>query len=172
MINILKRTIGSLMISNGIAMLRGLPKFETIIASSDKFKNALNKVGVKLNYTELDVNYAFTSYDNWQEIIRCLYDNIVKFFKWEAETFDCDNRAELMSALCSAIFGVALGRVYCEIYDLNGELKYLHWANLIVDRDNNAYLLDVDNGGLCQKITSNNVVMGIVRYKLITLRIG
>lgn len=173
MINKLKRIIAGLQITMGIQSLKDLPTFEVQKEGGGKIGSAINNLKLGLANTQLDMTYAYTSWDNWQEIIDILYGRIIKNFKWTAEYFDCDNRAMLFSSLCSVCFNInTCGQVYCEVYDDKGVFKYLHWANIIVDKEGNLYLLDCDNQGRFTKITSSNIILGSFKYKLISLRIG
>jgi len=129
--------------------------------------------GIKLYGIEADYQYTTTDWDNWQEILDKVY-SILRENPWTAEVADCDNRAEFTSALISIIYHLnTCGKCYCEVSYLNGiKGTYLHWCNIIVDKDKNLYLCDMDNQGIKQKITSNIVIIGNVRYVLKSYRIG
>lgn len=169
-ISALSRVLGSLMITNGVFTLKkNQSEFEIKQGYFQDILSAVKPFG--LDTLNLDNTYYFTSYENWQTIIDLLYNKIIVYFKWEAEKFDCDNRAMLFSALASLIFGLnSVGQVYCEVKTPTN--KYLHWANIFVDKNNICYLFDIDNGGRCQKITGKNMIMGSANYSLISLRIG
>jgi hypothetical protein len=169
-ISALSRILYSLMITNGIAGLRkNQSEFEVKQGYFQDVLLAIKPFGI--DTLNLDNTYYFTTFENWKTIIELLYNKIIIYFKWEAEKFDCDNRAMLFSALASVIFKLnTVGQVYCEVKTPNG--GYLHWANIIIDKDNIAYLLDLDNGGRYQKITGNKMVMGNATYTLKSLRIG
>lgn len=129
--------------------------------------------GMKLYGTELDMQYYTTDWDNWSEILDRVY-SILGDNKWTEDKADCDNRAEFVSALISIVYNLnTCGRVFCEVSNPdNGTLKYLHWCNLIIDKDSSIYLFDADNGGLKQKIYSTNIIMGGNKYNLKSFRIG
>ena len=168
----LQRTIGGLFIQLGVQQLRNAQTDFTVATSNaDKILSVARKLGIQS--TELDFSYRYTSWDNWLKIIDVL-NPILKSFKWEAQVFDCDNRAELVSSLCALIFRInTCARVYCEVLDATtGVSKYLHWCNIIVDTNGSSYLWDVDQNGMTQKITTNNTIMGVNKYKLISMRIG
>jgi len=169
-INTINRTIGQLMLRVGIMKLRDAQS-DFISVSSDNIKliKAITQLGIDV--VPLDDNFWFTSWDNWRKIIDVL-NPIAQQFNWEAERFDCDNRANLMTALTSLIFRVnSCTGLYCDVYDAKtGAYKYRHYANLIVDIDDNVYLWDVDQGGLTQKITTKEVVMGVNKYILLNAR--
>ena len=168
-INALQRTVGVLTTAIGLAQLRKcVTEYER-----DKLPQPLEALikPLGVNATELDFLFLTTSYDNWSQIIDVLY-GIVKNFPWEAEVFDCDDRSALMTSLCSLIFrlNTCMG-AYCQVSNATtGDLKYLHWCNIIVDKDGNLRLFDVDNGGLNQKIFGNDVIMGNCKYHFISLR--
>lgn len=167
-IKYLSGVVNALMITNGIASLK---KNHSDFAKTTGTFSDLNKIRqFGIDVLPLDNTYYFTSLDNWRTIIDYLYNRIIAFFPWKADSFDCDNRAMLMSSLVSLIFNLnSMGQVYCEV--ITPTQKYLHWANIFSDGDN-FYLLDVDFRGKYTKITSNPVIIDNVKYKLITLRIG
>lgn len=169
----INRKLGQLYLSLGVQQIREhLNDFAPETAKDETgFTIPLSKIDLNMPTTPLDEKFYYVSLSNWEKIIEVL-NPIAKLFPWERERFDCDNRAFLMSSLCSLIFRInTCGVVYCEVYDATtGALKYKHYANLISD-GTNLYLWDVDAGGLYQKINSNPVVMGNNRYKLISLRI-
>jgi len=112
--------------------------------------------GIKLYGTELDVDYYTTDWDNWTEILDKVY-SILQDNPWTAEKFDCDNRAEFTSSLISMIYNLnTCARVYCEVSRASdGVAKYLHWCNVVIDKNKDLYIVDMDYGGKRQKITSN-----------------
>jgi hypothetical protein len=166
--NKIKQAIGFLTLRVGIKQLKeilwDIPKTQIQVLPI--------LAGVKLYGTELDMTYNTTDWDNWSEILDKVY-SILGENTWTAEVADCDNRAEFTSALISIIYHLnTCARVYCEVKNTTSNGTYLHWCNLVIDKDKNIYLVDMDNGGLKQKITSPNVVMGNCSYKLISYRIG
>lgn len=171
-INKIKRAIGQLTFRVGTMQIN-----EAISDFSDKegtavdVVNAVGKLGITL--VPDDNKYYFMSWENWQKVIETI-NPINEQFKWLYERHDCDNRAKLTSQLVSLFFDVnTCGEIYCQVYDAKtGEFKYAHKANMIVDDADNVYLWDADNGGMAQKITTNNCVMGNLKYKLITLAMG
>jgi len=169
-INNLKRSIGTLMIKAGMMQVRDAVDFEKKQILSRVIDTSCKNFGITPN--ELDGFYQTTSWDNWKKIIDILY-TIIKDFKWKAETADCDNRSALMTSLCSMLFDLnTCSQCYCEVYDATTNvLKYLHWCNVVIDDNGNLFLFDVDQSGLTQKITSNNLVMGVNKYHLLQLRI-
>ncbi len=171
-INGLKRTIGVLTASLGLKqIINASSEFSTTNGNWSKLNEALKKSNLQIPLDNLDSDYYFTSWENWEKIIDVLW-GIMKNFNWVAEKFDCDQRSAFTTSLAGLLFGLnTCCGVFCEVYDANtGILKYLHWANIIIDKDNNCYLFDVDYGGMKQKITGNNMVMGANKYKFIRLR--
>jgi hypothetical protein len=170
-INKIKRSIGTLMTTAGLMQIRqAINDLATEEIYVSKIKESCNKLGIGVN--ELDFTFRTTSWQTWEQIIPILY-GIIKEFKWESDIFDCDDRASFMTSLCSLLFRVnTLASAYCEVYDATtGKLKYLHWANVVIDRDAQLYLLDVDQSGMIQKITSNNLIMGVNKYHILQLRL-
>jgi hypothetical protein len=160
----------------GIMYLRlGIKTIKDIIYDIPKTPIAVLPVlsGIKLYGTELDYQYTTTDWEHWNEILDKVY-SILGENPWTAEVADCDNRAEFTSALISIMYHLnTCGKVYCEVSYLDGKKgDYLHYANIIVDKDKNVYLFDIDNWGARQKITSNIVIAGNVRYTLKSYRIG
>lgn len=168
-INSLSRTLGALQIVSGIKTIQKASNdFKKSVVNFSKISQIVKPFGIVP--LEIDISYAVTSWDNLQIMLDTV-NGVIKWFPWIAEFFDCDNRAELTSALISVIFNInSVGRVYCEV--TTPTQKYLHWANIAIDDAGNAYLSDADNKFLRTKITSNNLTMGIAKYNLQTLRIG
>ena len=164
-ISAIKRQIGTLLIVAGIKQLQQ-DNFTTIDTSNNKVYQALKNIGISLNFSPKDIKYRYTSWENWEKIIGVI-NGIVKHFPWIADVFDCDNRADLASALNSVIYNLnTCGKVYCEVFDAeSGKSRYLHWANMIVDTDDVVHLWDLDNYGKYQKITSAMPVMGVNKYQ-------
>ncbi len=171
-INPIARSFGTSLIKSGISVLRSTAsEFTPVVYGIRILNDALDKAGIKIPVIGLDYNYYYTSWDNWKKIIDVLY-GVIKDFKWESESRDCDNRSNLMTSLCSILFGLnTCAGLYCEVYDLNGNLLYLHWANLIITNGGQLWLFDVDNKGQTSIITSGNIVIGDKRYKLLSIRI-
>lgn len=170
-INQLKRTLGTLYTSVGLKQISNasddIPLTQIPLSL---IYPAINKLGI--TSTEMDTAYYTTTWDNWEKILETVW-GIVKNFKWTAEKFDCDNRAAFVTVLCGLLFGAnTCASVYCKREHI-GEAGYdgMHWCNLIIDKDGNTYLFDVDNWGMRQKITSNNVVMGTEKYIMSNARI-
>ena len=169
-VNNIKRAIGQLTFRVSIMQLRdAISDFTDSQAGIEKIQNAVKDLGVSV--TPLDDKYYFTSWDNWQKIIAVI-NPIVQQFEWVSERFDCDNRANLVCSLISLIFEInTCAGLYCDVFDAKtGDYKYRHYANLIVDKDDNVWLWDVDNGGQYTKITSNNPILGSLKYNLMSIR--
>ncbi len=159
------------------------------VAGINGLRNSYNNLGyIKKDYTFLDgcvkdvvdvftgnedYNYYFTSWENWQEMLDTIW-GIVKNFNWEQERFDCDNRAHLVSALCSFIYRInTCGRVYCEVKNINNGNINRHYANLIVDNLGDVYLFDVDNfGNRIQLEKDKSVTMGFWNYTFFQVFFG
>lgn len=170
-INSIRRAIGQLGIQVGVSQIReAQSEFSTTLAGIEKIQGAVKNFGISVS--QADTSYYFTSRDNWRKIIDVL-NPIAKNFVWEAERFDCDNRAFLMSSLVSLLFRINTCTVlYCDVFDATtGRYKYTHYCNLIIDDVGNCYLWDVDYGGMTQKITSNPCVMGVNKYQLFNIRV-
>ena len=164
-INALRRTLGQLYIRLGASQVKqAISDFTSTEGTFQQFTDALLKV-FNTPISQLDSNYYFTSWDNWQKIIAVI-NPILQNFPWESDRFDCDKRSMLVIGLVALLFDINTVRpFYCEVHDATtGALKYLHYANIIVDDAGNCYLWDVDYGGLFQKITSSPVIMGINKY--------
>jgi hypothetical protein len=170
-INKIKRAIGQLTFRVSIMQLKeAQSEFSVEEGTIDKIREAVKNIGISVS--ELDEKYYFTSFDNWLKIIETL-NPIVEQFVWKAEKFDCDNRANLICSLCSLIFEInTVAGVFCDVYEAGtNKFLYRHYANLIIDKDNNVYLWDVDNKGQYTKITKNNPVIGNLRYNLMSIRV-
>ena len=120
-----------------------------------------------------DYNYYFTSWENWQEMLDTIW-GIVKNFNWEEERFDCENRAMLVSALCSLIYRInTCSRIYCEVRNINNGQISRHYANLIVVEDGGVYLFDCDNGGRRIKLEKGKpIIMSAWEYTFFSTTFG
>lgn len=169
-INQVKRKLGSTFTSLGIAYTRDALSDIPVVEKNQAFiKNALLNYGMAINF--LDETYYTTSFANWQKIIEVL-NPIAKSFVWTKEKFDCDNRAMLMSSLIPVMYGLTMcSPCYCDVYNATtGAHIAWHYNNLIIDDAGQVYLWDVDQNGICQKITNNKPVMGNWRYNLSNIR--
>ena len=169
-INSIKRQIGTLMAVAGFKQVKqARSEFDIVNLQNGEIQTAGKVLGIYTNY--LDFKYFFTSWENWEKILDVVW-GILKHFKWMKEVFDCDQRAAFMTVISGMLFGVnTCTTVYCKVSDaVTGVFRYDHTANIIIDRDKNLYLFDADNHGMRQKITSNNVVMGKVKYEFLSIR--
>ena len=165
------RTIGVLTTAIGLQRLRNdFSTVEKTTITSKTILDTCNKLGISAN--ELDVNYYTTTFENWQIITSTLYA-IVKNFPWTADTFDCDNRAGFVQHLCALITGLnTCSDAFCKITNIVSGATDMHHPNLIIDNLGNAYIFDVDNGGVFQKITANGFIANNWKYNLQGIRIG
>jgi hypothetical protein len=165
-INWIKQLLAIKSIELGVAQIRQNADISTKKDGSAILTTAMALIPPVL----LDSIYYYTSYANWQTIINLLND-ITKIFPWEAERFDCDKRANLVACLCSLLFKLnTCGTIYCEIFSLTGTEKYYHYINFIVDDQGVPYIWDADNGGLVQKLTGQDMVMGQTKYHFLSSR--
>ena len=163
-INGIKRLLGIKFIELGVAQIRAASTLPVEPKSDNSlFLKAAEALGVPLNAT--DIAYYYTSWDNWQQIINLL-NPIAQAFPWEAGKYDCNNRSALMTSLSSLLFEInTCGTTNCEVYDAKtGAFKYGHYANMICDDQGILYLWDVDQGGMFQKVTGNDMIMGVNKY--------
>ena len=167
-INALKRAVGQLTMQMGIFQVReSISDFTYTEGDFERFKKPM----LGLPVTQLDLKYYFTSWENWQKVIATI-NPILKQFNWKAESFDCDKRAFLVTALTALFFDINTVRpMYCSVYRVSdGQFAYDHYANVIVDLDGNAWLWDVDENGLFTKITSTTPIINNKKYVLKTVK--
>jgi hypothetical protein len=76
-----------------------------------------------------------------------------------------------MASLASLFFRInTCNTVYCDVFDAStGKYKYTHYCNIITDDADNCYIWDIDYGGKWQKITSNPIVMGALKYQIYSI---
>lgn len=163
-INKIKRAIGQLWLQVGTKQIRdSISDFTDTEGDFNRFKKPL----LGLPVTQLDEKYYFVSFDNWLKVIETI-NPILKSFPWVSERFDCDDRALLVTALTSLLFEINTVRpVYCDVYRVgDGQFAFAHYANVIVDNADNAYLWDVDEGGAYTKITSTTPIINNKKYIL------
>lgn len=162
--------LGSKFIQLGIAQTKdAISDIERKEKDQQFVKKSLVNFGLSITF--LDDSYFTTSFDSWKEIIDVM-NPIAEAFKWTKESFDCDNRAMLVSSLIPVMYGLTLCcPCYCRVFNAHTgkEIGY-HYNNLIIDDAGNVYLWDLDNYGLVQKITNNTPVMGNWKYNLISIR--
>ena len=171
-INSIKKLLAIKFIELGVQQVR---EVDTDISTKNDNSNLLVSSLAKLDGTLspilLDNTYYYTSQDNWNIIIPLLID-ITNVFPWEAERFDCDKRASLIAALIPALFRInTCCTAYCKVSEANtNDFKYLHYIISWVDDGGNVWVCDQDQGGITQKITTNDFVMGIGKYHLNSIR--
>ena len=170
-INSVKRWLAIKFIELGVEQIRTIDQdLSTKNDTSALLVSSAVRIDPMLSPVLLDSTYYYTSFANWQVIIPLL-TNITSTFQWESERFDCDKRANLIASMVALIFRLnTCMTVYCQVFDLKGVPLYYHYANIVVDDNGIAYLWDLDNGGMYQKITGNDMVMGQVRYHFISTR--
>jgi hypothetical protein len=163
-INNIKRAVGQLTFRIGTMQIRNaINDFTSTEGGFDRFIKPL----LGLPVTQMDTKYFFTSFENWEKIIATI-NPILEQFNWKAESFDCDKRAFLITALVALFFDINTVRpVYCDVYRVgDGQFAFTHYANIIVDSNGTAWLWDADEFGKITKITSQNPVIGNKRYYL------
>lgn len=165
-INILARTIGTELIKRGISIIRNGNDFNPVPGDLRIINDAFDKIEIPISVD--DIGFMFTNWNNWQEIIKII-NIIIRYFPWQEEVGDCDDRSAFACELTVFCFKLnTIGRIYCEV-KTNGK-TFLHKANVIVCPDGQLYLWDIDNGGMTAKITSKNIVIGNWNYSLISAR--
>jgi hypothetical protein len=88
------------------------------------------------------------------------------------DVFDCDNRARAMNALISLTALSNCGSdCYCKVTNVDTGANDLHHCLVLIDKDANLYVYDVDNNGLNQQITSDEFVMGKWEYDLSSITV-
>jgi hypothetical protein len=171
-INAVKRKLGTLMSILGFKYIKEAQnEFQRTKFHINQIQQFFNTNGITLPVNNLDVDYFTTSWDNWQKILDTIYP-ILQEFKWTRETGDCDNRANFMTTTAGILFDVnTCTEIYCHVSNATtGKAIDYHKANIIIDDAGNTYLFDADNGGLRQKITGLNHIMGNWRYQILGIR--
>ena len=132
-------------------------------------KTAINGAGLSLPISQLDKNYYFIEWEDWKPIIKSL-SRIVRSFPWQAEFFDCDNRAILFSALCATFHRInTCGTGYCKRINLSTGKGGYHYCNIIADNKLKVHLYDADNYGLITEL-KKPFEMGNYRYEFKSFR--
>lgn len=163
----LTRTMGCLQAAVGLKLFaKNLPEIERKQITGKMVTESLGKIGINpQNVLQQDVAVFSTSWEEFQPMITGITD-ILKWFKWTAESGDCDNRAALVTALCGILYGVnSCAYVHCTRKNIdNAGYNGGHLTNVFIDKDGNTYLFDVDNHYMTQKIDSNGAIMGREKY--------
>ena len=132
-------------------------------------KTAIKEAVSDQYVSNLDANYYFISWEDWQPIINSL-SKIVRSFPWEPEFFDCDNRAILVSALAAACHRVnTCGTGYCKRVNISTGNGGFHYVNIIVDDEMKVHLYDADYLGKTTELKSP-FEMGCYRYEFKSFR--
>ena len=170
-IKALSRSFGTALINSGFGMIKSSYKNLLVVHFPfSHLKDAFDKV-VKIPLIQMDYTYYFTTWKNWDKMLDIIW-GIIKNFKWEEDKFDCDNRAKLVSSLCSLFFGMnSCGEVYCKITNIKTGASIRHWTNVIVTATGELYLFDVDNSGLRMKLVPGKpITMGRWHYEFRSAR--
>ena len=169
-INNIARILGKTLTVAGIKAIKSsYDNLKPVKLSFGFLKTSFDKVK-DTPITERDLTYYFTDWNNWAVMTNIIY-SIVKNFKWEAEKHDCDDRAKLVSALCSLFFGLnTCGELYCEVTSIKTGNKIGHWANVIITSNGECYLFDVSNSGLTMRLYPDKYTMGKWSYKFFRIR--
>jgi hypothetical protein len=169
-INSLKQWLAIKSIELGVAQIRQIDT--DISTKNDKSGMLVMSVyGIdhSLTPTLRDSIYYYTSAENWTTITNLITD-ITKTFTWEAERFDCDKRSTLAASLVALLFRLnTCCRVYCKITNINTGNSDFHYPNIFVDDLGVAYLWDLDQQGLVQKITGQDMVAGVWKYHFLAV---
>ena len=172
-INKIARLFGTKLTVGGFKMIRsGYSNLTPVLLEGGAIDMAIKKI-VNIPITIYDLDYYSTSKENWEEMLDIISQIIVNF-PWEKEIRDCDNRAGLVSDLCSLFYGVnTCGRVYCETTNIKTGKKSLHYANLVILENGGLLLYDVDNFRLIMKLEPNKpITMGVKNYKFFNAYFG
>lgn len=164
------RNIEILSVAIGLQRLKNrfkdIKRTRVLASDIDKLCKTL---GISSN--QKDILYQSTDIETWKVIIDTLY-GMIKPFPWLAEFWDCDDRASWILSMCSLLTNLnTCADAYCRVTNINTGATDMHHPNFIIDKDLNAYIFDVDNGGMWQKVTSNSFVMGVWKYDLVNINI-
>lgn len=172
-INQLSRRYGTVLAVHGFKFIKGSysDMQPTIVKPFGVIVNAIRNIAPFIAIAQKDLNYYTTTKENWEKCFETIY-GIVKRFKWQKDKFDCDDRAKLVSALCSLLFGLnTCAEVYCEIINIKTGNKIRHYTNIAITSDSEVYLFDVDQEGKRKIIEAGEPIsMGNWTYKLISSR--
>jgi hypothetical protein len=135
-----------------------------ITKSFGEIKTDLKNNGFDLVTTEDDYTFFYTSWENWQRILRMI-TKIMKVFPWLAERGDCDQRADTTSNLTGLITKITTcGNIKCKRTSLKTGKTVWHRCNLVIDQEGKTYLYDIDNSGKTTRAENEDVTMGNYRY--------
>jgi len=163
-INYIAKTFGAALTTAGFKMVKS--SYDSLAPVQFPFgfiKEATDKIK-SMSVSQRDYFYYFTNWENEEEMLAVIW-RIVKNFKWEKDKFDCDDRSKLVSALHSLFFGLnSCGEIYCKVTNLRTGDSVLHWANIIITSNGDAYLFDCSNSGLAMKLKPGEFAMGKWSY--------
>lgn len=146
-INQLQKSFGLTLLNGGFNLLRKAYKVSD--AKKVEFggiKDIIAKTLGNIAVPVKDLSFYLASWSVWKDFLDSI---LVPKIDYYAERFDCDNYAFLASSLASLFLCLnSCGVLHCTVYDnLTNKLIAGHYCNLIVTRDEELYLFDMNNGG-------------------------
>ena len=126
-INELGRNLGKSLLKSGINILSKSIPIKTGKMTSTNARTLIERYFPNSKFVFLDGNYRTISWEDWQKIDVDIYDITKKL--WEAEVWDCDDKAYSHKYWTLRIFGIPQFVVHGHTYDKNGKWLNGHFWN-------------------------------------------
>jgi len=125
---------------------------------------------VDIHVTQRDTIYYCVDRKTLEKMLKVIWA-FMRFFPWRRETHDCDDRAKLVSALCSFLFDInSCGEVYCKRTTISSGKKALHWVNVGITAEGDFFLFDLDARGRMEIMKKGTTIMGHYNYEFKSAR--
>jgi hypothetical protein len=164
------KNFGITLIDQGIQFLKKSFNANVDFQSYGFIRESLNKVGLeKVVDTAMDINYKFTDWSVWQEVLG-MVNTILKKTPYIDDYWDCDNHAYFTSSFVPLVFGITCGEAFGKFTNSTSGQQWMHHWNLIIDKQGNVYVYDGMSGNSCQVIKGQPIKMGLGTYQVQTVK--
>ena len=146
-INKIGRGFGKALLTRGMEILKSSVPLNPKEITSAKARAIMKEYFPTAEYVFMDSKYKVVSADEWKILDEDIREVTKKM--WEAEFYDCDEKAYVHKYWTLRIFGIPQFAIVGDVYDLQGQFMFHHLFNgRIVD--NEIYIFEPD-GGLLEK---------------------
>ena len=164
-INQLKKSFGTILLSNGFILLRNAYKVDNFKrVEYGEIQNLITGVLGNIPVPVKDLSFYLADWNVWKDFLDSILVSEIDYY---AERFDCDNYAFLASSLASLFLCLnSCGVLHCTVYELKtGKLVAGHYCNLIVAKSGDLYLFDMNNGGYAPIKKNQNPIIKNWQYR-------
>ena len=166
-INQIGKSLGRSLLKRGIDILGASVKLNPVEMASSEARGIIEGYFPSAKIVFMDNKYRTINLAEWKEIDDEIY-NITKK-QWEAEVWDCDDKAYTHKYWTLRIFGIPQFAIYGKVYDANnGKLMFYHLFNGRI-ADGKVYIYEPESGGLLVEATKDKVQIGGRIYEPLTV---